>query len=136
MAGFKRLKELFSSALLLNVSRNLRYVDIGDWNDRIISSAPCDDPRSEAAILVHELVEYILCTYDGISAKRVDAEDARILARKLRKNKACYWRQHLVATRIEREVVKALGMTWEEHSRICERSFRAQEEKHRENEGV
>lgn len=125
LVGLRNL--LRSSIRLITVHKN-RYLDIGDWNKQVVTSVYHSDPRSEAGVLVHELVEYILCTYFGISAFIVDEEDEKILAGVLKKKDASYYPYHKIAEKIEREVVKAMGLSWKEHDKNCIEAFKIQEQ--------
>lgn len=104
-----------------------RYLDVGDWVEGYVGVVPHDDVRSEAAVLVHEFVEYLLCTYAGISPEAVDRADAQILSGKLRKQRSCYWKQHLAALRAERIFCEAIGLDWNEHGRNVNKAYYEQE---------
>jgi hypothetical protein len=105
-----------------------RYLDVGDWFEGYVGVVPHQDPRSEAAVLVHEIVEYLLCLYAGVSAEDVDRADARILKGQLRKQQSCYWRQHLAALRVERIFCQAMDLDWNDHGKNVNQAFLEQEE--------
>ena len=104
-----------------------RYLDTGDWLPGYVAVVPHEDARSEAAVLIHEISEYLLCIYAGISPEAVDNADAQILKGKLRKQRECYWRQHLAALRIEHVFCQAIGLDWNEHGRNVAAAFYEQE---------
>lgn len=115
-----------------------RYDTLGDWYSvktstgehlRIVVSS-LHNPLAELALIVHELVEAVVCREDGISAEMVDQFDFGFIEGQ--KNgvipkdaepgdhpDAPYKEQHELATRIEKEVLHSVGMTWAEYMQIC-----------------
>jgi hypothetical protein len=116
-----------------------RYDTLGDW---FIDTSPTKEQflhinvsqlgqeMSELAIAVHEIVEAVICLQDGITDEMVDqfdfAFDAGQKAGQIWPNEepgdspdAPYYEQHQLATRIEREVVASVGMSWREHEQNC-----------------
>ena len=104
-----------------------RYVTCGDWlwepnGDLLIRVSETGDWRANAAIAVHELVEVLLCKQEGIGQEAVDAFD---LAYKGDDEPgddpaAPYNRQHCFATAVERMLIAAFGMTWDEYANVVE----------------
>ena len=100
---------------------------VGDWYDNTVEAAEHDDPRATLAVIVHELIEYVLCAMNGISAAEVDEEDWKMLCGKKKYNQLCYWRFHLKALAVERAVINALGLSWPQHEKLVEKAYRKQE---------
>jgi hypothetical protein len=113
-----------------------RYDTIGDYeevdNGRAvafrISAMP--DWRSEAAVLIHELVEYLLVKRARIKLEDIDFFDIDFESRRGidfmdtgqeagDDPAAPYFKQHQFATIIERLFVRELGLTWQEHEDNC-----------------
>lgn len=73
----------------------------------------------EALVTLHELVEMILTTNDGVKWKDIDKFDKDGEGKGHPDpgtlKSAPYYRQHKVATRIEKIVCKELGLSWEEY---------------------
>lgn len=113
-----------------------RYLTVGDWFSNRIEAAFHDDPRSEAAVLIHELVEYLLCVLNDITAAQVDREDFAMLEGKKKYNQLIYWRYHLTALRIERLFAEAAGITWKQHEKLVSKAYAKQKSLHREGELV
>jgi len=105
-----------------------RYPTVGDWtfdgaDNLTIKVSVLSDWRREMLIAVHELVEVLLCRYDGVTQEQVDKFDMDY--ERLRKEgdesepgddpKAPYKRQHCVATGIERILAAELGVNWKEY---------------------
>ena len=125
-AGSAQLaKFLFDGFHCSSIIKN-RYLDVGDYFENVIRAVLHDDSRSTAAVLLHEIVERLLCVYAGITSQQVDADDAAVLADTLRHSEVCYIKQHRVAERIERIFIEALGMSWDEHDRQVEKAYARQ----------
>lgn len=86
------------------------------------------DPRSETLVLIHELIEYILCTYYGISAEQVDKEDQDVLVGNLKDKDVSYRRYHNIATQVEMILCDALELSWDDHAEIVDEAFDQQKE--------
>lgn len=72
--------------------------------------------RAELAVFVHEMIEYQLCKDAGIKEEDITKFDIESGlddpgASKL----APYHKQHKIAEKIERQIIKGLGLTWKEH---------------------
>lgn len=102
-----------------------RYPTVGDWQiaeDGSISISVSDMENDDYAFLVgiHELVEVWLCRKRGVSPAAVDAFDMEY--EKNRKDgdfsepgddtNAPYFKEHQIATMIERQIAKELGVNW------------------------
>ena len=110
-----------------------RYDTAGDWiwepnGDLTIRVSETGDWRANAAIGVHELVEVLLCKQEGIGQEVVDAFDMAYEARRPEGDEsepgddpaAPYNRQHCFATAVERMLIAAFGMTWNEYENLTE----------------
>lgn len=103
----------------------------GDWffdadHNLQIRVSKMSDWRFEVCVIVHELVEVLLCEHDGVSQKSVDEFDIEF--EKQRKKSltlsiaepgdnhfAPYRKQHCIATGIERILAAVLGVDWSEY---------------------
>jgi hypothetical protein len=107
-----------------------RYPTVGDWwydEEGVlqIRVSKLSSWRLEALIVVHELVEVLLCKHDRVSTESVDKFD--MAYEKARKRgdesepgdspKAPYRRQHCVATGVERILAALLGVCWSDYER-------------------
>lgn len=105
-----------------------RYETCGDWvihpgGDVDILVSDLGNWRMELGIAVHELVEWALCRYLGISQAEVDQFDEVYEARRKPEDfsepgddpRAPYHKQHCVSTGIERIVIACLGINWREY---------------------
>jgi hypothetical protein len=71
---------------------------------------------SELALLVHELIEWRLTQKAGISEPEIARFDIESgLDDPGASRKAPYHKQHVPAERIERRVLKELGVSWKDH---------------------
>lgn len=101
-----------------------RYDTEGDWlwadnalEIQISRGVGDDDPRYGLLMLVHELVEALLCRSMGVTAVQVDAFDM------LHQGdgepgdlpSAPYHRQHMAAQAAERALADQLGVDWENY---------------------
>jgi hypothetical protein len=100
-----------------------RYDTCGDWYIRegvlYVYVSEFEDARSHWAIAVHELIEALLCTNNGISDGVVDAFDLGEGADYDEPGmhpSAPYHKEHLYATSVERRLVNTLGVIWETHN--------------------
>ena len=88
--------------------------------DLLISVSKMSDPRYETLVAAHELIEAMLCRQAGISERAVDAFDRHYEAHRKAGDqsepgddpRAPYHRQHVAATKIERELAALLGVVW------------------------
>lgn len=100
-----------------------RYNTAGDWvydravygeDELVISVSEMQNWRYEALIAVHELVEAILCREANVSEKEVDDFDKAWegFGEPGDSPKAPYYRQHQIATVVERLLAAELGVDW------------------------
>lgn len=102
-----------------------RYDTPGDWYEQngtlFICVSRMADGRSEMAVVVHEVVEALLCAHAGIHASEVDVWDFACTDSEPGDNPAApYHRQHVVATTAERLMTDAMDMDWKAHSACVE----------------
>lgn len=85
------------------------------------------NPNHEFLIALHELIEWYLIDQKGVSIEEIDEFDIRFeqdRARGLHKPttepgdslKAPYYKEHQIASKIEREMAEYLGVNWDKYS--------------------
>ena len=134
----------FNAQILTIVHHAQRYETSGDWqtvggNDFKVTVSELGDWRMEALIGLHELIEAVLCKNAGISQESVDEfdkefEHARDSYSGTHPNcftfrgtlenddaepgdnvAAPYYKQHQLATGIERILAAELGVDWNDY---------------------
>jgi hypothetical protein len=104
-----------------------RYETVGDWQiagDTLnIDVSDLGDWRYNMMVGIHEAVEAVLCHANGITQARVDAFD--IAFEKARPllcidepgddARAPYYKQHQLATGVERMLGAEMGVSWHEY---------------------
>jgi hypothetical protein len=90
-----------------------------------IKVSQLSDWRREALVAVHELVEALICKHAGVTTEQVDEFDMNFEA--TRKDgddsepgddpKAPYYRQHQIATVIEKLLSVELGVNWTDYEK-------------------
>jgi hypothetical protein len=116
----------------------LRYNTCGDWrflpDGRLQVFVPEYGGRDDSAFLValHEMVEAWACKIVGISDEEVSAWNINNPDLKESGNSedAPHRRQHGIATRVEIEVCKHLGIDWQRHQQWVENSTKEVERSH------
>jgi hypothetical protein len=106
-----------------------RYPTVGDWywDDRheimTIRVSKSEDWHTDLLVIVHELVEAILCECSGVSQKYVDAFDMSHLDSDEPGDEpdAPYRDQHCFAMAVERMMCAAMGVSWKEHEARLEK---------------
>jgi hypothetical protein len=102
-----------------------RKPDAGDWFKNIVRSLVCDDWRSCYAIIVHELIEKLICERQlGMTWEEVDQEADMVYDGTIKMHSAKHWGPHLKALAVEKAVCKALGLDWKQHTRNIEKALR------------
>ena len=109
----------------------MRIVTVGDWvkdketGEQIISVADMDDENMNALILVHELIEYLLCKHDGVTEQQVDDYDNAHLDDDDPglNSDAPYHKQHMIAFSIEILMAGLLGVDWKKYCDKIEEVF-------------
>lgn len=122
-----------------------RYDTVGDWkfvrDSLFITVSEMGDWKKEMVVAHHELTEALICKSDGITEKRVNDYDMGFEARRALADHqdftatcgcyhepldepgddphAPYYRQHQVATGMERILVNELELSWGEYEHAC-----------------
>jgi hypothetical protein len=101
-----------------------RYQTSGDWQwradtleIRLSREVADEDPRYGTLLLVHELIEALLCRGAGVSGAAVDAFDiSHPDASEPGDDPAApYHRQHRAAEAAERALADQLGVNWDKY---------------------
>ena len=107
-----------------------RYPTVGDWQidkagDLHITVSKMSDQRYEFLVAAHEMIEAYLAIHAGVSPAAVDRFDKAYEAKRKQGDdsepgddpKAPYYRQHQIATGIERLLAVELGVDWSTYDR-------------------
>lgn len=106
-----------------------RYNTVGDWyfdeqtgKDIEIKVSDTGDDHMNQLIMIHELIEALLCQANGISATIVDAWDKEHEDHPDPGSipKCVYYREHMVSTMIERTLAAELNVNWSEYETVVE----------------
>lgn len=109
--------------------KDQRYPTVGDWTfidcDLYIKISDLGRPKFNSCIVIHEIIEAILCRHARITEQEVDEFDFHFEEARGEKDNsepgdspdAPYHEQHKVATEIEKIFAKALGVDWDEYSK-------------------
>ena len=99
-----------------------RYPTIGDWQfsqqgQLTIKVSDTDDAHMNFLIAIHEIIEAYLCRANGISAEMVDSHDLENSDHPDPGSiPGCiYYREHMIATMIERVIAAELQMDWNDY---------------------
>lgn len=118
--------------------QNMRYKTIGDWytkqdketNDEVVRIETVDlgDANMNALVLLHEFVEYLLCTADGVTQEEVDEydmenQDAQDEEELGENEDAPYHRQHMIADGVERIVASVMEVPWLDYSETVDKKY-------------
>jgi hypothetical protein len=79
--------------------------------------------KAELAVFVHEMVEFQLCKEAGIKEKDItyfDTHEGKDSNDPGTMKSAPYHSQHILATSIERYIIKKLGLKWREYDKSFE----------------
>lgn len=110
-----------------------RYETVGDYHDAgcntFVTVSEMGDARMEFAVVIHEMIEDMLCKLRGISEP--DAikpfDEAYEAARPEGDTSepgdspdAPYHREHVFATHIERQICAEMGLDWDEYTKVVE----------------
>ena len=117
----------------------IRNNQCGDWrlyNSRTIkaTTAFMGDEDSEFAVALHEAIEAWLCRKHGVTDESVTAFDAMFEEERERSLhgphdedgedlRSPYRIEHEVATKIERILIEACGVTWSQHEDTVHKLF-------------
>ena len=115
------MKHLNFSECSILPHKEQRYNTAGDYLTQdgidiyLISKLP-QGWKAEFAVLVHEMVEYNLCKEAGIkelTITKFDLESGHPDPGTLKE--APYFEQHRIATKIEKYIIKQLGLDWKQY---------------------
>jgi hypothetical protein len=102
---------------------------IGDYyaqggEDHIVVSQ-MQDKRYELLVVIHELIEKVLCDAEGITEQQVDEFDKDFKGEGEPGDSPAspYYHQHQIATIIERIVALELNVGWEEYAKAIDSLF-------------
>jgi hypothetical protein len=101
--------------------RRQRYPTVGDWqffgHDLNVTVSDTGHSGSEWLVAVHEIIEAILCKYNGVAEESVDKWDISHLdSPDPGSIPGCpYYREHMFATMIERALAAEMQVDWNEH---------------------
>lgn len=104
-----------------------RYPTVGDWqwdgDDLTITVSAMGNWRYEMLVAFHEMAECLICKHRGIAQEDVDNFDMQF--EKVRKPRntdepgdslaAPYYREHQIATCLERILALELGVNWKQY---------------------
>lgn len=104
-----------------------RYDSAGDYtseegNDYYSVSKLPQGWRAELAVFVHEMVEFQLCKEAKIKEEDItkfDIESGHPDPGTLKESP--YYEQHKIATKIEKYIIKQLGLDWEKYDKSFDR---------------
>jgi hypothetical protein len=93
--------------------------EVGTWQIRV---SELGNEKMEFLIGIHELVEMSLCLCDGISQEAVDAFDKFYEGEGEPGDdiNAPYWKQHQLATSVERSIAQWLQVDWDEYDKLVQ----------------
>lgn len=134
-------KPIQFAAITLPYKQMPNFPDIGDWKINADNSlaavlaADTGNDISNAAILLHEFIEGILCWIHGVREEDVLRFDKMWFEEQSQGKhteddepgydpRSPYRDWHLVAERFEREFVEQCGMMWQHHSDNCESVYK------------
>jgi hypothetical protein len=116
-------------SLVSVLHKDQRYDTCGDWyydptnTHLIVSVSELKDRREMILIAIHELIEAVLCKNEGITQEKVDEFDIawdkehdHLDGEPGDHYQAPYYRQHQIATGIERLLAAELGVDWSTYS--------------------
>jgi len=87
------------------------------WHVRISKT---EDPKHQALVLIHEIVEMFLTEANGVSWEEIDKFDKTGGGKDHPDpgtlKSAPYHNEHMLATQIEKRVAKMLGVDWKEYN--------------------
>jgi hypothetical protein len=113
--------------ITIKTQAEIRNADVGDWQfqGQFGNSGPLEirvkelyNANAEFLIALHELVEAWLCRNEQVDQKSVDEWDAN--GGDGDQPDAPYYRQHQIATNIERIVATELGLLWSKYEELVE----------------
>lgn len=98
------------------LQKKMRYDDVGDYYDNKVIAYDMEDPVINNAILIHELIEYMLIKSAGLSTEMIDKLDTDPNAYKEHPEEyKLYSKFHRMANRVEKQFIENLGLDWDKH---------------------
>ena len=103
-----------------------RYDTCGDWqfigDDLVISVSKLENSDLESLVALHEIVEALLCRANLIKDEEVTAWDKAHTDHPSPGDipNAPYYREHLIATIIERIIADEIGINWDFYEWVLE----------------
>ena len=108
-----------------------RYDTVGDWyysdfsdGDLFVKVSTLPDRREMWLIAIHELIEAALCETAGVDQERVDnfdmSQEPSFEGEPGDQPSAPYYRQHQIASGIERLLAVEMGVDWLTYERHCQ----------------
>lgn len=130
-------KPIQFSAVTLPYKQLRSHPDIGDWivnadnSPAVICAADTGNDISNAGILIHEIVESMLCWLRGVKEEDVTRFDKMWFEEQERglhpenaepgyDSRCPYLKEHFAATNAERYFVEQCGMMWSKHEENCQ----------------
>ena len=118
----RRLKGQVSKIVVEFVDhKDQRYDTVGDYwreGDTLqVRISKLKKPAYEMAVLQHELLEWMLCELHGVKLQAIDKFDFGYPEGEEPgddKN-APYHKEHVEATKVEKQIIKAAGEDWKEY---------------------
>ena len=105
-----------------------RYPTVGDWwvdeaGTWQIRVSEMGNEKAAFLVGIHELVEMATCLSDGITQEEVDKFDRHYAGEGEPGDDmdAPYWKQHQLATNVERSVASWLQVDWNEYEQLVDR---------------
>lgn len=125
------LPDQFWAILLETPHDQQRYDTCGDWYTSswaglVIKVSHLKDRREMFLVAIHELIEAFLCECAGVTEAEVDQFDNGHAQMALKGEEpgdcitAPYYRQHQIATGIERILAAEVGVSWLEYEKHIE----------------
>lgn len=127
------------------VSKDVRCAQAGDWKftpegGLIVTAVPLADPRHSLLIQFHEFVEAATCQHRGITDEEVTAFDTMFEEERSKglhseteedgdDPRAPYFREHQLATILERVMAANLDVGWKEYEQAISAYFQHPENK-------
>jgi len=106
-----------------------RYPTVGDWwfeedGTLQVRASEMSDPKYSWCVILHELIEVLLCHLKGISTKEVDDFDKAYEAKRGEDDvsepgddlRAPYHEEHVIASIAERAIAFSLGIDWNQYN--------------------
>lgn len=104
-----------------------RYPTVGDWwvdqaGTWQIRVSEMGNEKAAFLVGIHELVEMATCLSDGVTQEEVDKFDRHYAGEGEPGDDmdAPYWKQHQLATTVERQAAQWLQVDWNEYEKLVD----------------